>query len=151
MLQLVPMTTEHVLAVFPRRREEALGYNLQETIALAHAAKLNGTALAAVDADTEETIAVGGVFDSHPGVGNCWVLGTDDMSTYASILTRLIKEKIPEIMEAGAYSRIQCDVVAHRDTWVRWAEYLGFQREGILRAFRDGKDAVALAIVKEDI
>lgn len=141
------MRTDHVLDVYPRRRGEALRFGLQETIGLAHIAKMSGKAYAAVDGDL--VIAVGGISLSHPGVGNAWLLGTDDIQKYAGHLTMTIKKKISSIMEELNVDRIQCDVLVEKENWVRWAEYLGFEREGILRKFRGGKDAYVLSIVRK--
>lgn len=144
------MTMDHIVDVYPRRRGEALNYGLHETLSLAYEARMAGSAYAAVNEDGL-TIACGGIFMSHHGVGNAWVFGTDDIKAHAKDLTRAIKDMLPQIMNDLNLNRVQADVLVEKPSWVRWAEYIGFEKEGVLRQFREGKDAYVMAVLRDNI
>lgn len=149
MLELVPLNRDHVVDVYPRRRGEALEFGLPETMALVGNACANGIAYAAIDGD--KVIAVGGVFLSHENVGSAWILGTDEIKEYSKDFTKILKESIPIIFEEMRLNRLQADVIMSQPNWIRWAKYLGFKEEGILRRYRGDQDSMALSIIKEDL
>lgn len=148
-LEIVPLTREHVIDLFPRRRADALLFNLTDTMTIVGEAMRRGVAYTAIDGD--RAICLGGVYVSHERIGNGWLLGTDEIKDYAKDFTRILKESIPVIMEEMRLDRLQVDVVCDKPQWIKWTEYLGFTQEGVLRKFRNGKDAVVMSIIKEDL
>ena len=147
--ELIPMTRDHVLDVFPRRRGEARQFTLHDTLMLTMHAQQNGVAYTAIDGDL--VIAIGGVYLSHPGVGNTWIVGTDDIKGHSKDFTIAMRKVIPVVMKEMQLHRIQADVITSRPDWIKWTKYLGFKEEGILRKFRGEEDAMVLSIIEEDL
>lgn len=111
----------------------------------------HGKAYAAIDPDKNLTIAAGGVFYSHDKVGNAWILGTDDIRFYTREFSEKMNEMLPKLFNEMDLTRLQCDVLVTKPTWIKWTKSFGFKEEGILRKFRGNNDSMVLSIIREDL
>ena len=85
--------------------------------------------------------ACGGITQLWPGLGEAWSVISPIAKHHPMPLTRLVKRQIDSVALALALHRVQCVCKTADQRATRWAECLGFVREGTLRAYgQDGSD-----------
>lgn len=91
-------------------------------------------------------VAMGGVYECWPGVGNAWMVGTDDFARHGIEITRKSKkvlENLPHLHRIQAYSAA-FHTVSHA-----WLERLGFRRGAVLpKLGKGGEDFIVFEIVR---
>lgn len=88
-------------------------------------------------------VACGGLFVPWEGRGIAWAIISSDAPFVT--LTRAV---LRVLAMPGIPRRVECFVDVHFQQGMRWAEMLGFQREGLMRSFTpDGRDHVLFARV----
>ena len=89
-----------------------------------------------------------GMINPYPGVWNVWLLSTDEFDKISTALTKKIKRDIiPVWLQLG--HRFQC--VSHENNTLshKWLEFLGFEREAVLKKYgRDQKDFIMFSITE---
>lgn len=78
-----------------------------------------------------DVIACAGVIQMWPGRAQVWSLLSDKMPLYARDIHRAVKN----YLLAYRVRRLECIVDPRHDAAVRWAEHLGFVKEGVMRAY----------------
>ena len=76
-----------------------------------------------------------GVARSVPGVGEAWLMHDITAIDHSAFLARLARSYMAQIPEAMELRRVQCLVACSNVKAVRFAEWLYFRREGVLREF----------------
>lgn len=142
------VTLEDLVELYPRRRGEAETLTLDDTIKLFSILVEHGSAYTAL-ADGKP-IAAGGVQRIDTGVGAALILGTDDLSKHPKEFTELMIRMRDQLMDDLELHRLQCDVLMSKPEWIRWTEYLGFKKEGVMRQLRDKQDCALLAYIREE-
>ena len=93
-------------------------------------------------------IAAGGVFYLWDGVAEGWVLATKEIYKYPIFCAKHIKQRTEIILKANIIKRIQTSVKADCDVALRFAKWLGFKKEGLMKSYGpDGSDFVRFARV----
>tara|TARA_R100001163_G_scaffold1414_4_gene2270 strand:+ start:957 stop:1394 length:438 start_codon:yes stop_codon:yes gene_type:complete len=89
-------------------------------------------------------IAAAGVMDMWPGVGEGWAMLTPDAAGLSVV--RKFKEMFDLILIANNYHRIQATVRADFVKGIRFAQWLGFESEGLMKKFdQDQNDFIRMA------
>ncbi len=95
-----------------------------------------------------EIIACVGIKDVIKGVGLAWALYPSNIGDY-HIDPRIIKYRLREMMVEHNYRRVQATVRADFIAGIKYIEWLGFVREGIMAKYEpDGTDSILYAITR---
>jgi len=144
MVRIVPFKEEH-LEQFVYRGRRILGDYETELIRVY--AKC-GPAYTALDGNA--IIGIAGVVILWPGVGEAWVYANPEIRRYPKTIHRAVKEKLDEIIAGYGLHRVQAFVLSDFETGIRWVKRLGFEEEGLMRAYTpDGKDCIRFARVEK--
>ena len=82
-----------------------------------------------------------GVWQLWPGVGEAWLLPSARLLSRPRGPVRIVRRFLDEIAKREGYTRVQATTHADFDRGERFLEWLGFEREGVLRKFGpDGSD-----------
>lgn len=93
--------------------------------------------------------AVGGVARIWPGLAEGWVVASPLARTSPVALTKAAIRGIAYTMQSLHLHRLQAHVKTSDKRAVRWAEFLGFKREGTLAKFgADGSDYDVYAMTR---
>jgi hypothetical protein len=89
-------------------------------------------------ADDGRTLACAGFVDLGGGKARAWSLLAGDAGRAMAGVTRAVKDAL----EQAGFRRVDIEVASGFEPARRWAAMLGFQQEGVMRAwFDDGSDA----------
>jgi hypothetical protein len=92
-------------------------------------------------------IGCGGVIDRGSGRGEAWALIAQDAGPAMLAATRAVRR----YFQTAPFRRIEAATACRFAPGRRWAEMLGFQPEGVMRAFcEDGDDAMRWAIIRQE-
>lgn len=92
-----------------------------------------------------EPIACGGIAEAWRDRAIAWSMITPAVFDHFRLLHRCVLS----VLDEAPWARIEMDVRADHASGCRWAEHLGFEREGVRRRFTpDGGDMVLYAKVK---
>tara|TARA_S200002703_G_scaffold109005_1_gene94789 strand:- start:2081 stop:2521 length:441 start_codon:yes stop_codon:yes gene_type:complete len=106
-----------------------------------------GLAFTAVD--NGHLVASGGVQPLWNGVGEGWFVQSGFFPKKKISIIKLIKENFDDIINENSFFRVQAGVRSDWRQGVRFAEYFGFQHEGIMRKYGpDGQDYHRMARIK---
>lgn len=141
-MKIVRLIPDHILAV-----------QLQPAQSYAHAlvgpdnardlAAAKGVAWSALDG--QEVIACAGILEMHPERGMAWALLSDQALRQFKTIHRIVSQ----VIAASPWRRVEMTVDCRHSAAIAWAERLGFQREGQMRAYTpDGRDCFLYARVK---
>ena len=84
-------------------------------------------------------VAMGGVLECWPGVGNAWMVATDDIARHGVGLSKLARRVVSD----GKYHRVQAMSAVFHDVSHAWLEALGFERGALVRQFgKNGEDFI---------
>lgn len=141
-MNIVRMRAEHVQAV---QLQEAQAFAIP-MITAEHAQQLanaDGVAWTALDGD--EVIACAGIVQVHEQRGIAWAMFSDRALRQFKLIHRVARA----VLERSQWRRIEMTVDVRHDAAIQWAERLGFEREGVMRAVTpDGRDCFLYAKVK---
>lgn len=94
-----------------------------------------------------QVIGVMGFSQYWRGVGVVSAIFTDDVNKYPLAFYRAVRRRLDELM-TGLH-RVEMTVKLDYEQGIRFAEALGFEREGILRKYTaDGSDCVMFGRIK---
>jgi hypothetical protein len=135
---VVPFEASHMRALRLQPMQGKLGAFIAE-----YAEKVAQAGPAWTALDDERPIACAGFTFPWSGRAVAWaVLG--DCGAQMIRLTRAVRSKLRDCPA----ERIECQVRADFPQGLRWAEALGFAREGLLQRFYEGADFVSFALLK---
>ena len=93
-------------------------------------------------------IASSGVQPLWNGVGEGWFVASSKMPQKKLTIIRMIKDNFDGIINDNSLFRVQAGVRSDWPTAKRFAEFLGFEHEGIMRKYGpDGQDYYRMARV----
>jgi hypothetical protein len=137
---------EHV-AILPPARENRAGQGVRESL---RRPEVRESLLAYSETILLDGAPVGawGVFPMWPGVGTAWAWVSAPLAPRAVSLVRLARDRIAYAHQELALARIQAEVSSELPSGVRFAQLVGFEVEGLLRAYGTrGEDYWMLASV----
>jgi hypothetical protein len=90
-----------------------------------------------------DVVCCGGVILFWPGVGEAWMRTSPLIENFPVAVLKSTRTFLKAAFKAMHLRRLQCTVRQGYAPAIKWAEHLGFEREGILKAFGpDGADYV---------
>lgn len=129
MLRIVPLTLEHMHRLPP-----------EQVVAEADARALLRVGVGyALVRDEDKVLGYGGVIRKWTGVGELWIVTSEELRNRPLLLVRHVKRIINMIKVHGHFHRLEMHVVSCDKTLRRWAESLGFTFEGKMSKY--GPDA----------
>ncbi len=97
----------------------------------------------------QKIIAIGGIYDLWPGVGEAISFMSEDAFKYPKSLFSAFSRGLSAGIKIKKYWRVQAMVKAGFDEGTRFIEHLGFEQEGLMRKWApDGTDFYIYARVK---
>ncbi len=86
-------------------------------------------------------IAAGGIYLLWDNVAEGWVMATNDVWQHSIIMARHFRKKTDVLIETSKIKRLQTTVKANFKLGQRFAEWLGFEKEGLMKYYGpDGSD-----------
>ena len=93
-------------------------------------------------------IASAGIKPLWPGVGEAWIVASDNMPKKKLSVIKLIRENFDRMIQDNNFVRVQACVRSDWPEAKRFAEFLGFEHEGIMKKYGpDGQDYYRMARV----
>lgn len=137
-VSIIPFRAKHLLEI-----DSAI---TAEMFALGKMAEHCGSAYTAVVCG--DPIGSAGIAIVQPGIGEAWSLLNPVFKRFPVSLHKAASRLIPEVMERHKLRRVQATIDPGDAMAIRWAERLGFEREGLMRQFgADGADLFLYAKV----
>jgi len=91
-------------------------------------------------------IASGGIQPLWKGVGEGWFVASTNMPKKKLNIIRMIKDNFDVIIDDNSLFRVQAGVRSDWPAAMRFAEFFGFEHEGIMRKYGpDGQDYYRMA------
>ena len=84
-------------------------------------------------------LGCGGILPLWEGVAEGWLLTADEIEQYPLAFHKLVRQFIAEAEDALDLHRIQIYVWSEFNKSIRWVKSLGFENEGLMRAFTTDK------------
>ncbi|CAB4126151.1 hypothetical protein UFOVP68_13 [uncultured Caudovirales phage] len=141
MIDLVPARAEMALLIRPQPIQIKLGALI--TPQTLQARIDTGLAFAVIDGN--EILALGGAQDLWPGRAVAWGLLCSGIGATMVPITRAVRR----FLDTSPIRRIEAEVAVDHEEGRRWAEMLGFKREGTMRAYFNGADFHLYARVRD--
>ena len=139
MLDLVKFDTRHIMDI-----NTAFEFSALARQAFENKAEVHGYTLL----DGEEIIVCGGVHMMWTGVGEGWLVMSKEAYEKPITVARYTHRLFDTIMGDNAMWRVQASVHTNDEQSVRFAEWLGFEIEGVMKKFGpDGTNYFRMARV----
>ena len=91
--------------------------------------------------DNGNLIVSGGIVPIFEGLGEAWLEPSDKITDYKLRMIKTLRHHIDKITEEDGLRRLQAAVRADFPEAVRFIEFMGFKREGLMEAYGpDGSD-----------
>lgn len=81
----------------------------------------------------ENVVAIGGIYELWPGVGEAFAIMSKSVTKYPKSLYSSFKSNIDAGMKIGNFIRVQATVKADFPAGIRFLEHLGFKEEGLMK------------------
>jgi hypothetical protein len=91
----------------------------------------------------------GGITPVWYGVGNAWFIRSTWVENFPIATVKMCKAVLERLIDEEHYHRVQCEVRKSSTTDIRFALFLGFTVEGIMRKWgADGSDYLLMSRVQ---
>lgn len=97
--------------------------------------------------DKGQIIASGGVLPLWKGVGEAWIVSSPLVPKYKVFFVKTVLREIAILAEK--FERIQTTIDIENVVSMKWAEWMGFENEGLRRKFLGGRDYWEYALVRD--
>jgi len=98
--------------------------------------------------DDGEILAVGGAHIMWTGVAEAWVLVSPSGKKHGRLFARYAKRRFEGMLQENAITRMQATIHVTDESAMRFVEWLGFEKEGLMRKYGvDGDDYIRVARV----
>jgi len=87
----------------------------------------------------DKPIACGGIYPIWTGVGEAWFLGSYHLHDHSISIARLVRNNIEILMKRHNLHRAQATIHSNFNEAYRFATWLGFDSEGVMKAFSTDK------------
>lgn len=138
--------------IIPARPEMARALRLQaaqilsgQTFTEEDLASFIGAGLALAVVKDGEVLALGGIVEKWPGYATIWGLLSGSIGATFPLLHR----GVCRALVSSPWARIEAHVAVEHEAGHRWMGMLGFQKEGVMRKFWQGRDFALYARVKD--
>ena len=89
-------------------------------------------------------VAIGGVVELWKDRGSAWGLLSTGLAADMPVIHRVVRR----VIETSPLARIEAQVACGHNAGQRWVRMLGFEHEGVMRSFWNGRDYDLFARVK---
>lgn len=96
--------------------------------------------------DNGNIIASGGVVPMWKGVGEGWIVSSEFVHEYKIFFVKTVLRELMKLSEK--YERIQTMIDIENVVSMKWAEWMGFECEGLRRKYIGGRDFWGYALVR---
>lgn len=110
-----------------------------------------GAGFTGVKKSDGKILGIGGIKTISPGVGEAWALFCDEIGTYAKECREYARHYLSGLVKEMGLQRLQCIVYADEKLKVRFAKSLGFEMEGTMRKYQNGRDCVMFAMTADEV
>lgn len=142
MLELVKLQPEHLFQFTPQPAQSAVLGMLTPEYAQALVGQTTVGWTGLLDS---EVIGCAGIAECWPGRAEAWTL----LAVDAFEVFRHIHRTVRRVLADSPWHRVEMKVDADHSAAIRWAEHLGFEREGLMRKYTaDQRDVFLYARVK---
>lgn len=98
--------------------------------------------------DNGHLVVSGGIFPVWDGMGEAWLIPSDEIPKYKIRMIRILRDHISSITEEDGLRRLQATVRDDFEVAKRFIEFMGFKREGLMKNYGpDGTDHIMYARV----
>ena len=97
-----------------------------------------------------DIVACGGIVKFWNGVGEAWVVTSHKVNLYPLSFAKTVYRKLQEIINRMDLERVQTVVDVEHITSLKWVEWMGFKKEGLMRKYINGRDFYRYAWIKEN-
>jgi len=139
-IDLIPARPEMARSLDLQPEQIALGQVVDETMLATAIA--NGIAMAAVK--DGRILALGGIVKLWADRGTAWGLLSTDLQASMPAIHKVVWR----VIDTSPLARVEAQVAVGHEAGQRWVRMLGFQHEGVARAFWQGRDYDLFARVK---
>lgn len=80
----------------------------------------------------DQVIVCAGIIIMWPGVGTAWAVASPLIEKYAIAGSSAVLRGMRDIIIEHKLHRVQAPVYEHFERGIRWVEFLGFHREGLM-------------------
>jgi hypothetical protein len=143
-MEIIPFKSEHAEFILSQQLNAHELYLKPEH--RKYAQYLNRVGMSFTALVNNKPIAAGGMYLLWDGVAEGWVMATKDIWEYRITMARNFKEKFDILVKTSKVKRIQTNVKANFKLGHRFAEWLGFEKEGLMKYYGpDGSDYIRYA------
>lgn len=137
----------HKLNIQPEQRKELVNTDLVMTGE--HLERTSEFAWTVFDPEPPVVILFcAGLIKLWPGTGELWLICDVQVKNYVQEMYGYCKHLLEHTMDLMYLVRAQTKVQADWQTAIKFAERMGFEREGLLKKFKDGADYFMYARVR---
>jgi RimJ/RimL family protein N-acetyltransferase len=86
-----------------------------------------------------EVVAIAGAVRLWDGVATYWMLTSDLVDKYPVGFIRACKRGLESLHKCFGIHRLEASIAAGHDVSEKWAQYMGFECEGVMRAYSPSK------------
>jgi len=136
---LLPFNSNHARSVYLGNMNKGAPENKESYLQFAPQMEIDDLSFSAFDKD-KNIIGSGGFVPIWEGVYEAWLIGSDRLENHVFAVVKTCKAKINTLICEKKATRIQAAVSAQ---WVeanRFARFLGFQNEGLMRKYGPDKE-----------
>ena len=143
-MRVVPFKPEHAKEIMAGRLNDGtpdVTYSFADYI---DTYEVDGKSFTAIH--NGHVVACGGVTPMWSGVGEVWLLGSHRVRDNKTSLTRAVYDTLGFLMDDNNYWRLQGTVLASWTSGLRFARFLGFEQEGVMKKYGpDQQDYIRVA------
>lgn len=138
-MNIVPYLTDHVDYIIKERTNDENPEDYKRYFGFGNGLDQPGMAYTAFD--NGHVICSAGIKKLWFGVGEAWIVSSWRIREKPIGVIKAIRARFDDIIETNELHRVQAAVRADWDEAVRFAEYLDFKNEGLMRGYGvDGRD-----------
>lgn len=145
MIEIREYRSEDYMTIQRRHFDSLTFLNFPNPNAIANSL-LNGKAYTITNG---KPIACGGIMSLWKGVGEGWVVTSPSVEKYPIVFAKTVWRGMIEAIKSMDLDRVQTVVDAEHTVSQRWAEWMGFHNEGLMRKYLGGRDFIRYALIRK--
>ena len=143
--EIVPFMAEHANQILEQGLQLDEGHNWHDQAIVMEEAGFCVSLLA-----DKKAVLSTGIIPVWDGVGEAWLLGSNEMPRYPITIARAIYECFYQWVDAKSLWRVHANVRTDWKTAIRFAKFMGMNEEGLMKKFGPEKaDYFRFAWVRE--
>jgi len=116
------------------------GIGLSSYISKEHAKQLENHSISWTGLQGGKIVGSGGFTPLWDGVAEIWLLLNPDAFKRKKVALRLMKHILNDIIQREKYHRIQAVVLKGYEKGMKFAEFFGFENEGLMKKYTTNKE-----------